>query len=119
MANTTFQGADIVSPRETLFEQVRYAGYPRGPTSAADLRLSANFRPCSHREAFAPGVTSQTVRLRPLFAQGDHFPQPPSEPDLPSTPVRTGRPVQGDSVINNEAFDPRSHRETAAATSQA
>ena len=112
MANTTFQGADIVSPRETLFEQVRFAGYPRGPTSAADLRLSANLRPCSHRETSFSRSRGACSTLRPLFAQGDLGNHANPVHVEPSTPVRTGRPQYHSSFLPFFFFDPCSHRET-------
>ena len=113
MANTTFQGADIVSPRETLFEQVRFAGYPRGPTSAADLRLSANLRPCSHREAHQWFVGMPIPNLPPLFAQGDLGNHANPVHVEPSTPVRTGRPISLAVLLVEPTFDPCSHRETS------
>ena len=112
MANTTFQGADIVSPRETLFEQVRFAGYPRGPTSAADLRLSANFRPCSHRETVSRDDGRHGIALRPLFAQGDRTARLRCAAPHPSTPVRAGRPSSHRARGEKPPFDPCSHRET-------
>ena len=97
-----------------FYHPVRTGRPTHNPTTSPPIA----FDPCSHRGTCTTVPDALSLVLRPLFAQGDRSQCPTDRERLPSTPVRTGRPMGKPKKNGPVSFDPCSHRETFIVSAQ-